>query len=81
MLSAVLQLIRKSYQLESNLEADTLYRTFIDNKQSFCLRLRNHGSEENRWRSGDSKSQGREDRKPKPVYNPFRQNFNICLLL
>lgn len=51
MLNTVSQLIKKSYQPESNLDADTLYSTLIDNKQSYCLRLRNHTSEENRWRS------------------------------
>lgn len=54
MLSTVSQLIRKSYQLESNLEVDTLDSTFMDNKQSCCLRLRNHRSEENQWRSETS---------------------------
>lgn len=42
MLSAVSQLIRKSYQPESSLEADTIYSAFIDSKPSSCLRLRNH---------------------------------------
>lgn len=54
MLSTVLQLVRKSYQFESNSEADTLYSMLTDNKQSYCLRLRKQRSEENQQRNETS---------------------------
>lgn len=51
MLSTVSKLIRNSYQLKSNLEVHTLYSIFTVNKQSYCLKFRNHRSEEHQWRS------------------------------